>query len=192
MPQTSLNKLIQDEIAHLTELNHISSETLEKFAIFVIENHKKAPKATKTSKSRTTKPKPLTTTQLKEAVYQKFGVADTKGLKQCSAFQLATSGMENLNLSKKEDWEVIYRKTIGILPGEDQEEGFGCINGINIFKYDLPWRAFSLNPQQATDEDVKTAYRNLSKVYHPDNRDTGNAEIFDRLTTFYKSLTYKF
>jgi curved DNA-binding protein CbpA len=42
-----------------------------------------------------------------------------------------------------------------------------------------------------TTSDVKTAYRDLCKLYHPD-KPTGNAAIFDRLTIFYKSLVETF
>ncbi|MDX2240288.1 MAG: DnaJ domain-containing protein [Leptolyngbyaceae cyanobacterium bins.302] len=193
MPQTTLNKLIQDEISRLAELNTISSSVLEEFAQFVIENHKKKdPKPKKVAAPKKLKVKKLTLAQVKEAIYQHFNVDNTNELKKSDNFQMAVSGMEKVDLSKKDGWEAVYRKVIGILPGEEQEEGYGCINGINIFKYDLPWKVFNLDSQNATDEDVKFAYRELSKAYHPDNSETGDSQIFDRLTTFYKSLTYKF
>jgi preprotein translocase subunit Sec63 len=87
---------------------------------------------------------------------------------------------------------MLYRKLIGILPNEVGETGPGCVNGINILRYDRPWEAFGLDPKTATTEQVKTAYRNLSKIYHPDNRETGDAAVFNRLTVFYNSLTEKF
>jgi hypothetical protein len=185
--KTLLNELIQDEISRISELQGVNSAILEEFAQFVIENHKKKPKTTKPAKI-----KPLTLAQLKAAVYEHFHEQNTTALKKSSSFQLATSGMSKLDLSKKDGWEVLYRKFIGVLPEESHETGEGCINGINIFKYDLPWRAFGLDRKTASTEDVKSAYRELSKVYHPDNRETGNAEVFNRLTIFYKSLTEKF
>jgi hypothetical protein len=193
MPQITLNKLIQDEISRLAELNTVSTSTLEEFAHFVVANHKKKdPKPKKLPAPKQPKLKKLTLTQIKEAIYQHFGVNDTNSLKKSDSFQMATSSLEKVDLSKKDGWEIVYRKVIGILPGEDQEEGYGCINGISIFKYDLPWKVFNLDSQKASDEDVKSAYRELSRIYHPDNSETGDARIFDRLTTFYKSLTYKF
>lgn len=193
MPQTTLNKFIRDEIARLTKESAVNAAIFEEFAQFVIDNHKKKdPKPKKTPAPKKIKIQKLPYPQLKEAIYQHFGVSDTKELKKSDNFQMATSGMEQVNLSKKDGWEEVYRKVIGILPGEDQEEGYGCINGINIFKYDLPWKVFNLDAQSATDEDVKSAYHHLSRIYHPDNRETGDTQIFDRLTTFYKSLTYKF
>ncbi|MBD1821463.1 molecular chaperone DnaJ [Cyanobacteria bacterium FACHB-DQ100] len=180
-----MNELIQNEIARIVELQGIDSIVLEEFAQFVVENcKKKLPK--KPSK------KSLTLTQLKLAVYQHFNVADTSTLKKSGAFQMATNGMEKLELGKKEGWEILYRKFIGVLPEEENETGYGCVNGISIFKYDLPWRAFGLNSQTASTDDVKSAYRELSKIYHPDIPETGNAEVFSRLTIFYKSLTERF
>jgi hypothetical protein len=183
-----LNSYLKDEIVRLAEMHGISASALEEFSHFVIENYKKKePKAPKVSKA-----KPLSLPQLKAAVFEHFDVTTVKELKASSNFQMATSGMEKLDLSKKTGWETLYRKFVGILPEEKGEVGYGCINGINIFKYDMPWNAFGLEPQTSNTEDVKSAYRNLSKIYHPDIPDTGDAEIFDRLTTFYKSLTEKF
>ncbi len=181
----TLNEFIQNEIARIAELQSVNSIVLEEFAQFVIENHKKKP-------SKKPAKKPLTLAQLKLAVYQHFNVADTTTLKKSSSFQMATSGMEKLELGKKKGWEILYRKFIGVLPEEENETGDGCINGINIFKYDLPWRAFGLDPKAATTDEVKSAYRELSKIYHPDIPETGNAEVFNRLTMFYKSLTERF
>lgn len=105
---------------------------------------------------------------------------------------MATTSMGNLNLSKKAAWEALYRKVIGVLPEEKNAVGYGCINGIDIFKYDLPWQTFGLDRKTAGDEDIKSAYRDLSKIYHPDIPDTGDARIFNRLTIFYKSLSERF
>lgn len=181
-----LNSWIQNEISRLSEIHSIDKAHLEVFAKFIIEHHKKPePKPPKI-------PKPLTLTQLKAAVYKYFDVTDTKTLKLSGTFQLATSGIEKLDLSKRPGWETLYRKLIGVLPNEENEQGYGCINGIDIFKYDMPWKAFGLDPQIATIAEIKTAYHTLSKIYHPDNQETGDAQIFDRLTMFYKSLTETF
>ena len=181
MSQTKINKLIQDEISRIAEKHSLDTGILEEFAYFVIKNHKKKDKATKS--------KSLTLTQLKEAVYKYFGVSSTKELKRSGSFKMATDGMENLNLSLKATWERLYREFVGILPGEDNQQGYGCINGINIFDYFKPWQVFELDPKKATPEDIKQAYRNLSKIYHPDVPGTGDAKVFDRINTMYKSIT---
>jgi DnaJ domain len=194
--EITLNSYIQTEVAALLDLQTIDAKTLEDFAKFVIENHKrKEPKPAKSAKpkqAKPAKPKPLTLTQLKAAVFNHFKVGDLKTLKALENFQMATSTLGKLDFSKKTGWEIIYRNFIGILPEEVNEGGEGCINGINIFKYSMPWIVFNLDPKTATTEDIKSAYRTLSKIYHPDIPNTGNAEIFDRLTTFYNSLTEKF
>ena len=191
MPQTILNKLLQDEIALLAKTHGISANVLEKFADFTIANYKKKPSKTKVFKDTKTQ-KALTRPQLTKAIYEHFAVSSTPELKKSSGFQLATSSMGKIDLSKNAGWEMLYRKFIDVLPNEANEEGHGCINGINIFKYDMPWRTFGLDPKASTTEDIKSAYHQLSKIYHPDNSATGNAEIFARLTVFYKSLTQKF
>ena len=195
MTTNPLNSLILEQISHICEQYSIESRILEDFADFVIKNHrKKSPKPSLT-KSKTTatttgpKVKPLTLTQLKQAVYAYFEVSNTTELKKSSMFQMATRAFDNINLSQRESWEKIYREYVGILPEEDGETGKHCINGINIFKYFYPYRVFELDPKTATKEDIKNAYYRLSKVYHPDNQETGDAEVFDCLTVMYKSIT---
>ena len=180
MPQTTLNKLIQNEISKISEQQKIDTDLLENFAFFVIENYKKKDKSKKKS---------LTLTQLKKAVYGYFKVNNTTELRQSSSFNMATDGLENLNLRLKADWERLYREFVDILPEEGNQQGYGCINGINIFDYFKPWQVFGLDPQKATQADIKKAYRQFSKKYHPDMPDTGDAKVFDRINTMYKSIT---
>ena len=179
-----LNSSLQNEIARLAEIHGVSTLVFEEFAIFVIENYKK-----KEPISKLTKIKPLTLTQIKAAIYQHFSAKNTTELKKSGAFKMATDGMDNLNLSTKDGWEKLYRKFIGILPGEENQQGYGCINGINIFNYFKPWQVFDLDPQIATTQDIKNAYRRLSKIYHPDVPETGDAAIFDCLSIMYKSIS---
>lgn len=174
-----LNELLKNRIAQISELHGISESILEEFAHFVIDNYKK----------KSQKPKPLTLAQLKSAIYAYFGVKTTTELKRSGSFKMATDGMDDLNLSVKEAWEKLYRKFIDILPNEATQIGYGCINGINVFDYFKPWKIFGLDPQTATEEDVKNAYHALSKIYHPDIPNTGDARIFDRINTMYKSIT---
>jgi DnaJ domain len=179
--KTTLNEFLNTEIQRLSSVHGIDRQSLEDFAHFVIEHHKKKDK----------KPKPLTLSQLKAAVYQYFNVKNTTELKRSGSFKLATDGMDDLNLSVKEAWEKLYRKFVGIMPSEEHQQGYGCINGIDIFAYFKPWQAFGLEAQTATAEEVKKAYRDLSKIYHPDVPQTGDAQIFDRLTHMYQSITAK-
>ena len=181
MSKVTINQIILDEISRLSERHDINQEILDKFAIFVIENHKK--------KEILKKKKTLTISQLKESVYQYFGVSNTTELKKSNAFKMATRAMGNLNLAQRTSWELIYRKYIGILPEEEGEQGKDCINGINIFKYFRPYQVFGIAPESASKEDIKNAYYQLSKIYHPDNQETGDARIFNRLNVMYKSIT---
>jgi DnaJ domain len=179
--KTTLNEFLNTEIHRLSSLHSIDPKSLEDFAYFVIEHHKKKDK----------KPKALTLAQLKAAIYQYFSVKNTTELKRSGSFKLATDGMDGLNLGVKDAWEKLYRKFVGIMPGEENQQGYGCINGIDIFAYFKPWQAFGLEAQAASAEDIKKAYRDLSKIYHPDVPNTGDAQIFDRLTHMYKSITAK-
>jgi DnaJ domain len=133
--------------------------------------------------------KALAVTELKAAIYQRFSVDSTPALRKSKNFAMATDGIGSLNFSIKETWEKLYRQYIGVLPNEVSEEGDNCINGVDIFKYFRPWQVFGLNGKTATAADIKTAYRNLSKIYHPDNQKTGNAAIFDRINIMYQSIS---
>jgi preprotein translocase subunit Sec63 len=177
---------ITEEIQRLVTLYGYSEAHLEEFARFVATY--KSSKAKSKAKVTSKKQKLLKLPEIKEAVYKYFAVASTPELKASGEFQLATRDME-LNLGKKEAWEELYRNFIGILPNEDGEIGQDCINGINIFKYFKPWRVFGLDGTTATEEQIKSAYRNLSKIYHPDNLQTGDARIFDRINTMYRSIS---
>lgn len=181
-----LNELIKSEISRIVSTHGIEASILEQFAEFVVANHRKKPPTPKTPKV-----KKLPLADVKAAVLGHFGASDAKALKKAPAFVMGTNG-QAVKLTGKEGWEALYRQFIGILPGEDGETGYGCVNGINIFNYSLPWRVFGLDPKTATTDQVKTAYRNLSKIYHPDVPETGDARMFERLTIFYNSLTEVF
>ncbi len=190
----SINSYIRNEITNLASLHQIDVSELERFAQFVIDNHKKKDKVAKPVKEKVTKPKPptkpkpLTLSQLKAAIYEYFSVKDTTELKKSGSFKMSTDGMDALNLSGKDGWEILYRKLIGILPNEINEQGYGCINGINIFNYFKPWQVFGLDGKTATPQDIKNAYYALSKIYHPDMGQTSDPAIFDRITVMYKSI----
>ncbi len=181
MATLTLNKQVQEEIYRLSQNNKISSNLLEHFAYFVIETVE--PKKKKKS---------LSVNDFKKAIYHRFNVNNTQELKKSGAFKMATDGMEKLDFRLKSTWKMLYRKFIGILPDEENQEGYGCINGINIFNYFKPWQVFNLDPKTATKEDVKNAYYQLAKIYHPDNLATGDRAIFEQLEIMYKSILAKF
>ena len=174
-----LNQRVQDEIVRLSRVRQVDAKLLEEFAYFVIQTSKPKSRLTGT---------PLKIGELKQAVYDRFSVKNTKELRKSGAFKMATDGMEKLDFNLKSTWEMLYRKFVGILPGEENQQGYGCINGINVFNYFKPWQVFGLDPKKATKDDVKAAYYRLNKIYHPDNKETGDREIFERLETMYKSI----
>ncbi|HEY9697279.1 MAG TPA: J domain-containing protein [Trichocoleus sp.] len=184
-----LNTIVQDEITQIVKEHGINVIILENFAQFVIENYKKKEPSKKEIKKKNLVVKPLAITKIKEAIYKRFEVKNTTELKRSGSFKMATDGMDKLDFTSKETWEMLYREFVGILPGEEEQQGYGCINGINIFSYFKPWKVFGLDPQLATPDDIKQAYRDLSKIYHPDVSETGNAEIFSRINTMYKSIS---
>jgi len=176
MPKQSISPTILSRIQSLSESEGISAQVLEDFALFVLENR------------RTKKPKALSMTVVKAAVLAHFDVDSTTALRKSGAFKMATDGMEKLNLRLKKSWEQLYRQCVGTLPGEEAQVGDDCINGVDIFKYFRPWQVFGLDAKTASDKDIKQAYRQLSKQYHPDNQDSGSDRIFERINLMYRSI----
>lgn len=178
--QTSLGKTVLTEIERLSAEYNLNRDVLCQFAEFVLSQQS-------VKKSKPIQ-KHLKLTDIKEAIFKYFKVQNVTELRKSGSFKMATDGMGKLNFTLKKDWEKLYRELIGILPGEEKEEGYGCINGVNIFKYDRPWQVFDLSPKTASVNEIRQAYRQLSKIYHPDVKETGDAGIFDRLTILYKSI----
>ena len=131
---------------------------------------------------------PLSMPDLKKAVYDHFGVKNGNELKKSNGFGMATDGMD-FKASDRASWEKVHRKFIGVLPEEKNAKGVTVVNGVDVVKYFKPWQTFGLDGATATNQDIKDAYRKLSKVYHPDNKQTGNAQVFEKLTIAYKSIT---
>jgi hypothetical protein len=179
---------VEEEINRISHLPQDSSITPEKLREELEKLVNLTIKEVNGQQSQSTPQKSLKLKQLKEAICKYFEVANTEQLKKSDRFKMATDGMDKLNFSKKETWEIFYRKWIDILPEEQNQEGYGCINGIDIFKYHRPWQIFGLDRKTDTEEDLKKAYHQLSKIYHPDIQETGDREIFERLEKMYKSL----
>ncbi|MFO7032333.1 molecular chaperone DnaJ [Limnospira fusiformis CCALA 023] len=179
MTQVVLDPEVKTEIDRLAQVRQVDSKLLEQFAYFVLEI---------SQQKSSNKAHSLKTHELKKAIYERFSVKDTSELKKSGAFRMATDGMDKLDFRLQLTWETLYRKFVGILPHEQSQEGYGCINGIDIFKYFKPWQVFGLDPKTATKNDVKMAYYQLSKIYHPDNLVTGDRAIFEQVENMYKSI----
>lgn len=188
MTTKPLSSQVQAEITRLSQLHNVEPSVFQEFALLVLASETSPKKATKSKTTKAKKAKSLTLPQLKAAVLGYFEAKDAKTMQRSGTYKMATDGMESLNFSYKASWEILYRKFIGVLPHERDQEGYGCINGINIFKYSRPWDIFGLNPKTATTDDIKQSFRSLSKIYHPDIPETGDAKIFDRLNTLYRSI----
>ena len=126
--------------------------------------------------------------ELKLPVYTYFSVNNTAELKNSELYKGLTEHMGKLPLNRRDSWESLYRKFVGVLPDEIDEEGKYCINGIHIFKYFRPWQVFNLNSSTATQSDIRAAYHTLAQKYHPDSSE-GDTEVFNRINQMYRSLT---
>ncbi len=173
MATKALPAHIQAEIERLHQSQGYDLKILSGLARFVLDNPKTRKK--------------LMLPELKQAIFDKFKVSNAVALRKNGKFQMATDGLGKLNFAQKSTWEQLYRDLIGTLPGEEVQTGRDCINGVNIFTYFRPWQVFGLNPETATEKDIKDAYYRLSKIYHPDS-DTGDRRIFERIETMYRSL----
>ncbi|MDY7021382.1 MAG: DnaJ domain-containing protein [Cyanobacteriota bacterium] len=179
MVQEVLTPQVQSEIIRIAQFKEIDAKLLEEFAYFVIQSSEQ--KSSQTTQA-------LQIDELKQAVYERFNVKNTPELKKSGAFNMATDGMDELDFRLKQTWEMLYRKFVGILPHEANQSGYGCINGINVFQYFKPWQVFGLDPKIATKDDIKASYYQLSKIYHPDNIETGDRKVFEQIETMYKSI----
>jgi len=159
------------------------------------EKAEKAPKPTeadakKGEKKSKSEDAPLNDRDLKKAIYQRFEVKTQAQLLKSGNFKMATSGMavkgKGFDPKSRESWEAVHRKTVGVLPEEKNETGPHVVNGINVMKYDMPWKAFGLNPKTATGEEIKRTAKKILARYHPDNG--GDPAVFDRLHQLYRSI----
>jgi hypothetical protein len=173
---------IESKIKELVSQYGYDAQALRDFAEFVQSQPKPRKKKTTTS---TRKPKALNLKELQEAVVAAFGCSDIKALKKHDAFKLAIAGRD-LNLRTKDAWLALYREWVGVPETEQHEEGPNCINGINVLKNFRPWHVFSLDPQNATSEDINAAFRRLAKQHHPDVG--GDRQVFERLQKMRDSL----
>jgi hypothetical protein len=127
----------------------------------------------------------LSIAQLKEAVCRVFDCKTAAELRKSNEFNLAMAG-RSFNLKTKADWLKLYREWVRVPDGERGKTGKACINGIDVLENFRPWHVFSLNPQTATAEDIKVAFRKLAKEHHPDTG--GDPRVIERLQKMRDSL----
>jgi hypothetical protein len=176
-----LNIYLQAEIDRLARQRNIEPLLLTDFANFVISNYKKKnPKPPKQAKS-----KPLTLSQLKAAVLQRFGCADAKALRANKDFQMAMAG-EEFDLKTRAGWLMLYRQWVGVPEDERSLSGPTAINGIDVLLNFRPWIVFGLDPNTASVEDVNDVFRKLVKLHHPDYG--GDPRVFQQLQVMRDTL----
>lgn len=199
-----MNSATQALIAEFSAAHGLDTFVVEQFAASLIAASQANPKPSQTpaksnAKSPTkSKAKPsskpqktsptsqLTRSELQAAIYNYFNVSTGAELRKNSHFKSMVKPLGSINLSRTEDLEKIYREFLGVLPNETGETGYGCINGVDIFKYADVWTIFNLDAATATKDSVQSAYRSLSKQYHPD-MPQGDRKIFERLTQLYQA-----
>lgn len=123
-----------------------------------------------------------------------WGEKSWKALQKNPTFQMELDGMaeRGLKAGSEELTRKLYRRHVGRPHDEQNPDAnkHGVINGVDVKRNFLPWKVFDLNPKTATKDDVKKAFRRLSKQYHPDVG--GDREIFERLKTMKESLDVLF
>jgi hypothetical protein len=87
---------------------------------------------------------------------------------------------------------LIGKRIKDILPraieifGEDVIKGLMRETGVRL-PPDNPYTILEVRPD-ASDLVIKAVYRAKARVYHPDNRETGNDDMFKRITAAYEKI----
>jgi hypothetical protein len=127
----------------------------------------------------------LSLAQLKTEVCRVFGCKTTTELRKSSEFNLAMGG-RSFDLKTKADWQKLYREWVGVPQAERGRSGPTCINGIDVLENFRPWHVFGLQPETASTDDIKEAFRRLAKEHHPDAG--GDPRVMERLQKMRDSL----
>lgn len=176
-PRKLLLPEVQDLIATLLSKEGLAESDLLSFAQLINGGPFKLPPAPKV--------KPVTATAAKKAVLAHFDCATVPQLRKCASF-LMQMGTEDFGLKTTEDWLKLYRKFIAVPEHERHGSGPTFVNGIDVLQNFRPWHVFGLDPNTATAEEVKCAFRDLAKIHHPDMG--GDARVFERLQKMRDSV----
>ena len=168
---------VMELIGHLLVEEKITDEILFSFAEKVNGGPFAAP--------RPKKRKAMTMMAAKTAVLSNFGCKTVAELKKNKNFLMSMIG-EEISLTTKADWMKLYRRWVGVPIEERDRTGPTCINGIDVLENFRPWHVFGLNSKTASKADVKTSFRDLAKVHHPDAG--GDARVFERLRKMRDSV----
>ncbi len=168
---------VHELIKQLTSEGTITTEQLFAFAEKVNGGPFAEPKAKK--------PKAISMAVAKNAVLAKFGCKNTTELRNNKTFSMSITG-ENISLRSTAGWMKLYRRWVAVPEEERGNTGPTCINGIDVLENFRPWHVFGLDSETATQEDVKSSFRNLAKIHHPDAG--GNARVFERLQAMRDSV----
>ncbi|MFN9548444.1 MAG: J domain-containing protein [Cyanobacteriota bacterium] len=176
-PRKYLLPEVQDLIAALLSKDHLAESDLLSFAQLINGGPFKSPPAPKI--------KPLTGAAAKKAILAHFECSTVPQLRKCASFLMQMDN-EDFKLKSTEDWLKLYRKFIAVPEHERNGTGPTFVNGIDVLQNFRPWHVFGLDPERATAEDVKSAFRDLAKIHHPDKG--GDARVFERLQKMRDSV----
>jgi len=127
----------------------------------------------------------MTMTAAKKAILEKFNCKTVTELRKNKTFTMSMTG-EEISLKTKDDWMKLYRRWVAVPESERNQAGPTCINGIDVLENFRPWHIFGLDPEEARVEDVKSTFRELAKVHHPDMG--GDPRVFERLQKMRDSM----
>ena len=131
----------------------------------------------------------MTINQIKQKIAISWGAKSYNELKKDKGW-IRYHKSTQLNGSLRKTWEIYYREWVNL---PQDENNLPCsqnvINGIDIFQNFRPWEVFNLDRKTASAEDVKSAFRHLSKRYHPDTaKHQANPDVLNKLIEMRDSL----